>query len=609
MCTTPTSLEEALKPALCPTCNELRPHARHLRRAQRQRELNSPTPRLSCTLCGRLAPKPGTPGHNPFDTRDHVCDRCTIGCLCKYNPARLRSHRLLTAKPANSTKPTATNPYLKTTTSTPTNPPPLITATPTPAPLTASTIWPIDIDKETKFRSIIFDDKHKDTNMINHDDFANPSIDIRMKDLRRLDKPTSEAHWLTDNIVQEFTKMCLIQKGDKNVGVIDSQIVETMRTKPTDPLSRGALLPCRDNSRPWRASRNHDRILINFNYRYHWTSVEMRRVNRNNFTLAYQDGYGTATYMTILEDILNATILKNKTGTLTASPGPTQDNPFDCAVTVCLKNYVLIFHPTPEHMDWPKLMKIPNIILQFRRFMLMSLCTGTIHNIFDTTSDTGLPISTRLQFQTKLPFRPTTQQLNPVGANAQALRRQAKRPLPDSNPVYSLLDSDDESTDASPPQTARRRLTKPPAAPTRAPAPTSTRPTSTVTTASTASRPDDGSSDTTGDDEDDAPPALPPTGAKRSIHQLNLDAPRNLNERRRRQKRRRTAHLHSTGVVPPQPKSRRNGKKSRQSRKARRKKALAPTPTPTLTPSTVITHPEHLLYRGTIGSTSWSGFR
>ena len=130
-----------------------------------------------------------------------------------------------------------------------------------------------------------------------------------------------------------------------------------MRTTPTDPLARGAILPCRDNTRPWRASRNHDRIIINFNFRYHWTSAEMRRRSRNTFSLTYQDGYNTATYMDELETIFNNTILKNKTATLTAAPGPTQDNPFDCGVAVCLKNYVLVFHPNPDSMDWPKLMK------------------------------------------------------------------------------------------------------------------------------------------------------------------------------------------------------------------------------------------------------------
>lgn len=43
-----------------------------------------------------------------------------------------------------------------------------------------------------------------------------------MKDLRRLDTPTDTSEWLTDNIVQEFTKMCIKHKGDNTIGVIDS---------------------------------------------------------------------------------------------------------------------------------------------------------------------------------------------------------------------------------------------------------------------------------------------------------------------------------------------------------------------------------------------------
>ena len=64
MCANPTTLPESIKPALCPTCNELRPHIRHVRRANRQKSSTKPT-QPTCTLCGRLAPKPGASGHNP----------------------------------------------------------------------------------------------------------------------------------------------------------------------------------------------------------------------------------------------------------------------------------------------------------------------------------------------------------------------------------------------------------------------------------------------------------------------------------------------------------------------------------------------------------------
>ena len=338
----------------------------------------------------------------------------------------------------------------------------------------------------------------------------------------------------------------------------------------------------------------------------------MRRQRRNTFTLTYQDGYGTATYMDELETILNNTILKSKNGTLTAAPGPTQDNPFDCGVAVCLKNYVLIFHPNPDTMDWPKLMKIPHLLLQFRRFILMSICTGKIHNIFDSTSSTGLPISARIQLQTELPFRPASQELDPSAANPQALRRQEKRALPASNPVYTLDDSDDDNAASTPPHPApntaakRRRIAKVPLTTTRPPISRPTLPTH--QTNGTNSNPS--SSDDT--DEDEIIPTVPKPATKRSIAQLNLEAPRNLNERKRRKKQQLTqrsvppAKSETTTATKP------HNKRSRQHRRKRRKQA--PTRDPPHTPSEPppLTHPSFARYRETLGSTapdSYSGYR
>eukprot|EP00561_Arcocellulus_cornucervis_P001670 CAMPEP_0185812878 /NCGR_PEP_ID=MMETSP1322-20130828/10159_1 /TAXON_ID=265543 /ORGANISM="Minutocellus polymorphus, Strain RCC2270" /LENGTH=211 /DNA_ID=CAMNT_0028509469 /DNA_START=297 /DNA_END=929 /DNA_ORIENTATION=- len=181
-------------------------------------------------------------------------------------------------------------------------------------------------------------------------------------------------------------------------------------------------------------------------------------------------------------------------------------------------------------MDWNKLMKIPNINLQFRRFILMSICEGKVNNIFDSTSETGIPTTTRLSLQTTIPFRSAVQQLDPTAASAKDVRRSTTRPLPATNQVHTLdSDTDEDEHHISP---AHNREDKPPKSATATDTTTHDNPTAHAQL-QRASRtlPELGAST----DTDEETPTIRTKPRKRSRAQIELDAPRNINKRKRRQ--------------------------------------------------------------------------
>ena len=143
---------------------------------------------------------------------------------------------------------------------------------------------------------------------------------------------------------------------------------------------------------PWLPTDESEIVLVPYNLSLHWTMAvlvsaaggrgrqqqQQLRLHQNSL-----DG-GDFGHVDSLQSVLRRCELIPSDGGLVRYPGPRQKDGYNCGAAICLSLYVWLMHPDPLEFDWDMLQRIsPYILDEFRDYILYTVCTGEVSNIFD----------------------------------------------------------------------------------------------------------------------------------------------------------------------------------------------------------------------------------
>ena len=126
------------QPHICKTCQGMQINHLYATKAQLD------PPGIACKFCGADTPQHLGVGYSPLYDHTFICGPCTIACLCKYNPARLRFNQY---EPKKAVPTTIANPYIRLKRAPEATITPQVQTTPkikTRPPLTATLIFPMN---------------------------------------------------------------------------------------------------------------------------------------------------------------------------------------------------------------------------------------------------------------------------------------------------------------------------------------------------------------------------------------------------------------------------------------------------------------------------------
>ncbi len=145
---------------------------------------------------------------------------------------------------------------------------------------------------------------------------------------------------------------------------------------------------------PWLPTDESDIILVPYNRSLHWTlAVLVSTGDRGQLRLHQNSLDSDFGHSDALLEILRRCELISREATLERFPGPRQKDGYNCGVAVCLAMYAWLMHPNPLEFDWETLRTTsPEVLDEFRKFVLYVVSTGDIFNIFEGETSSGTPV-------------------------------------------------------------------------------------------------------------------------------------------------------------------------------------------------------------------------